>query len=226
MFLCMCIWYISKTKKFNVYSINLEHLSKINFVQGKSRTVGFLAYSLSLVESLSSKCAFYFKFKLTKFSSLLITFFRKASCEQGIQLKAVHRHQCDLANGAFDYEQHGSNKLVDQTPSEIVANEDQHQQNKNQFNVEQEVQPSNFNETNSQILISKEDNGQQQTRTKIEECKAEQYELMKFQILQKGKISCFNFEFPKKVTQFMIFCYLNYVIFKVLSSFTIVHYMI
>lgn len=58
------------------------------------------------------------------------------------------------------------------------------QQNKNQFNVEQEVQISNFNETSSsQTLISKDD-GQQ--KNLIEECRTEQYELMKYQLLQKG----------------------------------------
>lgn len=97
-------------------------------------------------------------------------------------MKTVHRHQCDLANGAFDYE-HGSNGLVvDQASNiETVFNEDQ----QNQFNIEQEVRTSKSNETTSNSQTSKDD--QQRTSSLIEECRTEQYELMKHQLFQKGK---------------------------------------
>lgn len=127
---------------------------------------------------------------------LLIIFCRKASCEQGTQLKAVRRHQCDLANGAFDYEQHGSNELI--ADHSEAFSEDQ-QQSRHQFATEQqpnvqlqsnpEVQPSNFNETsNGQSLISKDEDGQLQ-KSGVEECRTKQYELMKYQLLQKGNWS-------------------------------------
>lgn len=114
----------------------------------------------------------------------------------------VRRHQCDLANGAFDYEQHGGNGLIADHSEAAALNEDQ-QQNRHQVDVEQqhpsqqnfqlqsepEVQPSNFNETsNGQSLISKNDGGQLQ-KSGIEECRTEQYELMKYQLLQKGNWS-------------------------------------
>lgn len=113
----------------------------------------------------------------------------------------MRRHQCDLANGAFDYEQHGGNGLIADHSEAAIVNEDQ-QQNRNQFDAEQpnvqpnvslqseqEVQPSNFNETsNGPSLISKNDDGQLQ-KSGPEECRTEQYELMKYQLLQKGNWS-------------------------------------
>lgn len=128
---------------------------------------------------------------------LLIIFCRKASCELGTHLRAVRRHQCDLANGAFDYEQHGGNGLIadhsEATSEDQQRNTNDAEQPNVQPNVslqsEPEVQPSNLNETsNGPSVISRNDDGQLQ-KSGPEECRTEQYELMKYQLLQKGNWS-------------------------------------
>ena len=108
----------------------------------------------------------------------------------------MRRHQCDLANGApFDYEQNGGNGLIadhSETPFE-EEQQSRHQSEQSEQNVqlasEPEVQASHFNETrNGQSLISKDDDGQLR-KSGMEECRTEQYELMKYQLLQKGNWS-------------------------------------